>query len=433
MEKKFFYRSAYIIISLFPVLLITGPFLTDFFCITLGLLFFFYNFKFNNWKEFFYQNKVYVYFFLIFYIYLNLNSLFSFNPKLSFLSTLPFIRIIFFTFALGYFILKFQQIYKLFYFIFFISVFCLLIDSILQAFFNLNIFRDSTIHANRISSFFGNELIMGSYISRLLPIALASAFLANLKKKYLLNLILLIFSGILILLSGERLSFIYYFGIICIYFLVVKKYFIKFLILLILTSLLGVLLKPSITHRLYFDTISQVNQTKSVFSYRHTLHFKTAFEMFLDNKILGHGLKSFRYKCSDQVYEDSIQKKQNMDIQKLKLKAGNLNINYITEFKNGCNTHPHNIYLEYLAELGLIGAIFIITIFFYSSFKLIIYSYRNLILMEVNNVILSKILILSGIFLQLFPLLTSGSYFNNWMMIIFHLSFGFYLSLLKKT
>ena len=44
----------------------------------------------------------------------------------------------------------------------------------------------------------------------------------------------------------------------------------------------------------------------------------------------------------------------------------------------------------------------------------------------------AKSLILSGIFFQLFPLVPSGSFFNNWMMIIFNLSIGFYFSTLKK-
>ena len=269
---------------------------------------------------------------------------------------------------------------------------------------------------------------MGSYVSRLLPVALASSFFINLKNKYFFNLLLLIFSGILIILSGERLALFYYIGIILTYFLVTKKYFLKFFSLLIITTIISISYKPTIIERLYNDTLSQITQHKSIFSYRHTLHFKTAFDMFMDKKILGHGLKSFRYKCSDKIYEDKIKIKQSIDIKK----KPNLNKNnYINEYKNGCNTHPHNIYLEYLSELGFLGIFFVLTIFVYSTFKLIYYTYKNLILKEINNNNLGKILILTGIVLQLFPLMTSGSYFNNWMLIIFHLSIGLYLSSFK--
>ena len=49
---------------------------------------------------------------------------------------------------------------------------------------------------------------------------------------------------------------------------------------------------PNFTLRIIDSTIKQINQTESITSYRHSLHYKTAFDMFLDKKILGHGLKA---------------------------------------------------------------------------------------------------------------------------------------------
>ena len=34
------------------------------------------------------------------------------------------------------------------------------------------------------------------------------------------------------------------------------------------------------------------------------------------------------------------------------------------EFKNGCNTHPHNFYLQFLSELGIIGLLFLVIYIF---------------------------------------------------------------------
>ena len=425
MNKKInFDIITYFIISAFPILLITGPFLSDLFCILLGLIFVIYNFQNNKWSEFIKNNYFFFYFFFIFFIYLNINSLLSFNSKISFASSLPFIRIVLFVFALSFFISNNKKTYKNVYVISVLSICFLFIDTIAQYFFGLDLFGNVQASPNRISSFFRDELIMGSYVSRLLPIVLGISFLFKFEKKYSYNLIVLAMAGVLVILSGERLAAFYYIGLFIIYFLLTKKYVLKFGILIIIFLVASISYKPVIIDRFYKDTIRQISQTGSVFSYRHTLHYKTAYDMFLDKKIVGHGLKSFRYKCSEKRYESKISEKQKLDLDKKK--SG-----YITEYKNGCNTHPHNIYFEFLSELGIVGIIFLLVMLFFTTYQLAYYSLKNIFKKEVDEIDVGKSLILTGIFLQLFPLIPSGSYFTNWMMIIFHLSIGFYLSTLK--
>ena len=229
----------------------------------------------------------------------------------------------------------------------------LFLDSIIQFLFNVDIFRNKEVHANRISSFFGDELIMGSYISRLLPVILGCSLLINLNNKYFLNLLILLLAGVLILLSGERLAAFYYIGIIFIYFILIKKHFFIFISVILISVFLGISFKSSFVDRFYSNTINQLKESSSIFSYRHTLHYLTAYEMFLDKKLLGHGLKSFRYKCSENKYENIIDLKKEID--KKNLIKKNKDYRYVIEFKNGCNTHPHNIFLENLSELGLLG------------------------------------------------------------------------------
>ena len=415
---------SFFLISSFPILLISGPFLSDLFCILLSLIFIIYNLKYRKWLDFIKNNNFYFYFFFIFFIYLNVNSLFSFNPKISFASSFPFIRIVLFIFALSFFINNNKKTYKSIYVISAFSFFFLFIDTIAQYFFGLDIFGNAQANPNRISSFFRDELIMGSYVSRLLPIILGVSFLFKFEKKYFFNLIILSIAGVLVALSGERLAAFYFIGLFIVYFLLTKKHVLKFGTLIIIFLVASISYKPVIIDRFYKDTIRQINQTGSIFSYRHTLHYKTAYDMFLDEKILGHGLKSFRYKCSDQRYEKKIKEKQNLDL-------NNKNSGYIIEHKNGCNTHPHNIYFEFLSELGILGIIFLLTMLFYTTYKLIHYSLKNVFKKKINEIEVGRSLILTGIFLQLFPMVPSGSYFTNWMMIIFHLSVGFYLSTLK--
>ena len=54
----------------------------------------------------------------------------------------------------------------------------------------------------------------------------------------------------------------------------------------------------------------------------------------------------------DEKYKYLINDNKKIDIKKINEKEHRYR--YIFEFKNGCNTHPHNIYLEYLSELGFL-------------------------------------------------------------------------------
>ena len=60
----------------------------------------------------------------------------------------------------------------------------------------------------------------------------------------------------------------------------------------------------------------------------HDSMYKTSFKMFKSNLLLGVGPKMFRKECRNNKY-------------------------YID--KNSCNTHPHNTYIQLLAETGNIG------------------------------------------------------------------------------
>ena len=64
-------------------------------------------------------------------------------------------------------------------------------------------------------------------------------------------------------------------------------------------------------------------------------HYQVAWAMFLDNPINGHGYNSFKIKC--KKYEEIT--------------------NTNTGIYRGCSNHPHNAFLEILAEQGLMGFI----------------------------------------------------------------------------
>ena len=422
--------SSFAIIS-FPIFLITGPFLPDLICTFAAIYFLFFIFKNNQLKL---LDNYFFYFFLAIYIYLNLNSLNSFDPSISFKTSLGYIRVIIFIFFISLVIKENFYILKYIYFSIFLAFMFLFIDTLFGFFFRINIFGTAVVVDSRMSSFFGEEMIMGSYISRILPLMIGISYLLNIKNSLLLNAIILFISSILIILSGERVASLYLIIFILFYFFLNSKYLLTFLFSIIIALSLIISFNPSSIKRIVLHTINQKQETNYFLSYRHILHLKTAYDMFVDNKFLGHGLKSFRHLCSSEKYKSSVIKKIENDINNFKLENKNLLIpEYLKEHDNGCNTHPHNIYFEFLSEIGLIGFIFFFIIFIYITIQLILNFYKLIIKKIHNKFIYAKFFILLGMFITMIPMVPSGSYFNNWLLLISYFPMGFYLSIFNKT
>ena len=138
------------------------------------------------------------------------------------------------------------------------------------------------------------------------------------------------------------------------------------------------------------------------FSNNHENHIKTAIKIFNDNKLFGVGVKHFRFVCSDPKY---------------------------LENEHSCSTHPHNIYIQILAELGLLGFIFIMIYFFYVCLKI----FKNILSKKNSPINFLNLMVLSSIFINLFPFSPSGNFFNNWISIIYFFPIGFYLYSIKKN
>ena len=405
-EKLFFYKVPTFLFSLIPFFLITGPFLSDLAVSIIGISFLIYCFK---KKDFSFFKKKYFYFFLIFWIYLIINSLFNnfnlYSLKISFF----YIRFIIFFIAIIA-LLKFDNKFiKYFFYCILICFSSLLIDGFYQYFFDENIFGLKKISEYRVSSFFADELILGSYLSRLLPLFFAILIIAfkDNKKYFLFAIIIFILCEVLVFLSGERTA-LFYLNLSALFVILFSSDLKKLRLITLLISLsLMVLISyfsPIAKKRIVDQTVHQMNisnwiknnENMLIFSKQHTHHYFSAYRMFLDNKFFGVGVKNFRNFCSDENY-------------------------YVS--KQSCSTHPHNSYIQILSETGFIGFFFLLTLFFYYIFyigKHFFYKLKKSFFFTDF-----QICILSGIAIVLWPFAPTGNIFNNWLNITYFLYLPF--------
>ncbi len=404
-EKFIFYSLPIFLFSLIPFFLITGPLLSDFAISFISLIFLTYCLKKKNFSYF---HKKYFYFFLLFWFYLILNNLINnFN--------LDSLKISLFYFRYGVFVIaivallnKDHKFIKYFFYCIFICFLALVIDGFYQYFVGKNIlgWKGSV----RISSFFGEEKILGSYLSRLWPIFFGLSIFIFKKKNKLFFLLIIIFilSEALIFISGDRSAF-FYINLSAVFVILFSHKLVKLRLYTLFSSVLLLIIisiiNPTAKERVFDTTLSQMNlfdENKKekeglyIFSKEHTHHYITAYRMYIDNKILGVGVKNFRNFCNDENYKES---------------------------ELSCASHPHNTYIQILSETGIIGFTFlIIVLIFFCTFviKHLISKFRGKYYFTDF-----EICILSGIAIYLWPIVPTGNVFNNWLNITMILNLPF--------
>jgi O-antigen ligase len=409
-------------------------------------------------------------FLILFYFYININSLIGDFSFISAQTSIPYLRLIFFPFIIVFLLNIFVDLKKIIIISFFVAYFVLLIDSLVQLTYGYNLIGIPLSPTDRVSSFFGSKLVMGSFVARSLPVILAITFLVDFKYKKTFQVALLFIAGVLIFLSNERTAFVYYIIIFIFYFLLnfkKKNYLLIILFFSIIVIFLS-FLKPSSYQRLIFSTLEQFKQTKNIFfpSYRHELHYVTAYNIFKDKKIFGHGIKSFRYLCDSDKYaplakiendnkvyskkkgyiffekrnggyyaiikknldkddsEDHYYKLTGIFLKYYKTNGDYVNENELIfsnyEFANGCNTHPHNIHIQFLSELGILGYIFLLIAFSFLLIMILIIFFKYLRNNKLKNKELCLFFSILGLFLSIFPFFPSGNFFNNWLSVILY-------------
>lgn len=408
----------FLILLIFPVFFILGKsfvnlavILLTFSCIILFLC--------NKVNPF---SKIENILFSIFFIYIFINSLINNSEFNNTLKSIALFRYIFFSTVIAYTLnnVSLEQLKKIKYFYSFIICF-VIIDIIFQYYFGFDVFGFKPGMCDeeqclRYQGPFGKELIAGSFFAYFGLITILFFFNGK-----ILNLFFLIL-GIAILITGDRSPFVAYIIFFAAYIITLDQKFFKKIILIFISLIIFFLtlnLFKSTKTRYYdfskditYSGVIKIETSKSIKNLSKEVkdspwgkHYQVAWAMFLDKPINGHGYKSFQIKC--KKYEEIT--------------------NTNTGKFRGCSTHPHNAFLEILAEQGLIGLLILNVIIFYILNKI-------LILKFVNREIKIKF-ILSGVLFLCFyvPLKPTGSLFSVWLGSVTFFVYSFYLFFMDKN
>ena len=290
---------------------------------------------------------------------------------------------------------------KLFFRLIFFIISFVAIDTLIQYLFGSDIFGNefTTTHGKRLSGPFGDEYVVGAYLSKLIFVGII--YLIQIKKNEYFNYCYLGVLLAIIFLAQERSAF-FISLISSIFFIIFYNSAIKhkIIFLIMIITFFSLFIKfDNYSYNKYFKTTLQQlginkeihhksNEDKIVISTfwdsRYGAHFLTAYEIYLDNKVFGSGIKTFRKVCALSKYE-KIESKYR---------------------EQRCNTHPHNIYFEILAEGGFLLFIpFCLLILF-----LVIKNFVSFFKEDSKNLYLVNLGILIVLF---FPVQTTGSFFST--------------------
>lgn len=415
------------LILIFPLALITGPFLPD---LILSISSIFFLFKLYINKNLNFLNNDFLKIFAVFYIFIVFRSLASEEILFSLKNSFFYFRFVLFSYLIKYLIINEKHFLKYFIFVLFGVLLLISIDAIVEYSLGSHWLFDKNSYAEfnssyRISGLFDEEYILGGFVLVFMGVVLFyfKEFHKNNKfLKIFLCLSFFVFT-IAVIISGERVSFVKLIILLISVslftsFFINKKNQIIFFFVVIITIFLALYSQPKLKDRIVFHTLNlilQINPENKIgndsdlinffkneeykdfkityFSSEHKNHALISIKMFNENKLFGKGIKMFRIFCS---------KKEN----------------YINE--RACSTHSHNILLTFISELGIIGLIFLLMIYFF-LIKNIYKSHSN-----------TQRMLLLSIFIYLLPGIPSGYFFNNFFSMILYTLVGIYLGDKKK-
>jgi len=396
-----------ILFLIIPIALITGPAIPD---IIVSLIAFYFLIKSVLHKQWnYYKNPIFFGFF-IFSCYGIIRSLFSDMPieSLTNEGSLFYFRYIFFAMGTWFLLDKNPQLSKC---IMTVSILCLILvcfDGLFQYLFGTNIFGIKAISSFRITGLFGNEPIMGRYIAMLSIFTFALIYQNILKTKryFILAITFLVMSEVVVFLSGERVPLFYVtiFSISIIIFLPFYRFY-RIIGFLVSTIIIIVILQynPSAKERMITQTLKEISTTKlSYLPYNKSYeeHYVSAIAMFYDSPLFGVGTNTFRFQSQKTEYNPN---------------------------KFDINSHPHNYYIQTLAELGIFGFMFLVIFYLYLLLQLLRHFYFVITDNSLKQMPFNNFLYLLILFIYWWPIIPHMSLYNNWNNVLLMLPLGFFM------
>ena len=387
-----------LLVALFPLTMITGNLLINLTFISLFIIFIL-DTTFN--KNFIFLKDIT--FWIIFYFFCTLlfNIYFSLDPMNSLSRVLKILLMISFAMQIKKVIQKYPLVFKKIILNSWLVIFSIvLIDVVFEIIFGFNTLGYKSNYPTRISSFFGDEHVVGGYFLAFCIFYISQiSLLLNKYKKSLIGLILvLIFISLLI---GERSNSIKFIISMSIFFVLVIKPNLKSALLILVIFLLSffsfINLNETLKYRyktFFSKTITQESSFKVFLkNSQHIAHYDASIKIFQEYPVFGVGLKNFRNEVG-------------------KIKYRNKNVYTIMRK----STHPHQLHFELLSETGLFGYISFF-IFIGVSLYLSIKNYfinRDIIQLSAIIYIITSII----------PILPSGSFFSTFTSGLFWINYS---------
>ena len=337
---------------------------------------------------------------LIIYLYFFLNSFIAIDFNNSLLRNLGFIRYILLFIGINYLFLKFKE--RIFLKSWLIIIFIVVLDSYLEIITGNNSFgfgNDPKLFGRRIVSFFKDEPVVGAYINAFYLLMVGYLFMSykNYSKVQKITVLFLsVFIVVCIALTGERANSLRAIIGTSIFFSLNKEFKIKSKLLIFLS--LFIIILTSLSQSSYLKErygLDAWYDDKRISSFKNNTYFlvySSAFEVFKEYPLLGVGNKNYRVEAC---------KPKN-------LKKGT----------SICTTHPHQIYLEFLSEHGIIGSLVLLSIFYFLIIKIL----RVIMSSKERNYLQLGTFIYVG--LTFFPFLPTGAFFSDFNANLFWINFS---------
>ena len=342
MNKEIEYKFLTLLFSVLPISIIIGQAVS---LINILLISFFIIIQvIRSKKYYFLKNITFILLFGIF-LYLLLNTYISLDKNISFLRNFGFLRFILLFVAINYFFYIYKN--QNFYFkIWTVIILIVILDSYIEYIFGKNILGyGQDIYADRIVSFFKDEPIVAGYLNGFFFLILGYLFNINSKNNniFIVCIILSFLFLICVSLTGERSNTIKAIIGLSIFFLFNNRLKIKYKILTFLS--LVIIIIPTISnsgylkYRYYENIINPIingdKREKFLNNNIYIRHYKSGYAVFKNYPLFGVGNKNYRIETNN---------------------------NRFTKKDYFPDTHPHQIYLEFLSEHGLFGTIFFLSI-----------------------------------------------------------------------